>query len=103
MSNDTAKHTPGPWEWVDSPAWGYSSLWNPETRQEVLSPGGRNDADSPEVWMGEEMSTADRNLIRAAPDLLAVLKEAVAKPVITEGEEWWERVFAAVAKAESHQ
>lgn len=75
---ETAVNTPGPWEWVDSPAWGYSTLWNPETRQEVLVPGGRNEADSPEVWMGEEMTDADKALISAAPDLLAAAHRAMA-------------------------
>ncbi len=68
------KHTPGPWEWSNSSYYGFTSLWNPQTRQEVLVPGGRNDGDDPIVWMGEEMSDADRALIAAAPDLLEALK-----------------------------
>lgn len=68
-----SEHTPAPWEWVDSLAWGYSALWNPETRQEVLVPGGRNDGDTPETWMGEELTDADKTLIAAAPALYDAL------------------------------
>jgi hypothetical protein len=69
------EHTPGPWRFVESPAWGYSALFNPETREEVLVTGGQNDGDSPETWMGEELTDANRALIEAAPDLLAALEE----------------------------
>ena len=68
-------HTPGPWRFVESPAWGYSTLWNPETREEVLVTEGQNDGDSPETWMGEELTDANRALIEAAPDLLAACKD----------------------------
>ena len=71
-------HTPGPWTFVPSPAWGYSALWNPETRDEVLVPGGQNDEERPETWMGEELKDADRSLIEAAPDLLEALRDMVS-------------------------
>lgn len=66
-------HTPGPWKFETSNWYGYSTLWNPETRQEVLVTGGRNDGDDPITWMGEDLSNADRAVIEAAPDLLAAL------------------------------
>jgi hypothetical protein len=69
------QHTPGPWKFETSGWYGYSTLWNPDTRQEVLVTSGRNDGDSPITWMGEELSDADRALIEAAPDLLAALEQ----------------------------
>ena len=66
-------YTPGPWEFSLSGHYGYSTLWNPATRKEVLTTGGFNDGDYPIVWMGEEASEADLALICAAPDLLAAL------------------------------
>lgn len=71
MSNQ--KHTPGPWEFVASGEYGYSVLWNPETRDEILATGGINDGDSPITWMGEELTDANRRLIEAAPDMFAAL------------------------------
>jgi hypothetical protein len=52
-------HTPGPWTFIDSPAWGYAALWNPDTRMEVR--------------IGGDTSTDDRTLIEAAPDLYDAL------------------------------
>lgn len=46
--------------------YGYSVLWVPETRAEILVTGGRNDGDDPITWMGEELSDADREFIEAA-------------------------------------
>ena len=66
-------YTPGPWEFSLSGHYGYSTLWNPATRKEVLTTGGFNDGDYPIVWMGEEASEADLALICAAPDLLEAL------------------------------
>ena len=59
------EHTPTPWSWVLGPAWGYTALVGPNN-QEVLIPGGRNEGDSPEVWMGEEMSGDDTQFIITA-------------------------------------
>lgn len=93
-----AQHTPGPWKWVPSPAWGYSALWNEETRQEVLVPGGRNEADSPETWMGEEMSEADKALIASAPGLAAEL--AHASGALCDANETILALLAALKEAE---
>ncbi len=60
--------TSAPWEWVEY-EYGYSVLWNPNTGEEILVADGVNDGDSPIVWMGEQLSEADRNLIKAAPDM----------------------------------
>jgi hypothetical protein len=81
-------HTPGPWAYeydnddfgerfrLDGPqlSWG----WNRE---------------------GREQAEADARLIAAAPELLAVLMEAVERPMRTEGDVWWSRVSAAIKKA----
>ena len=72
-------HTPGPWEWVDSREYGYTALWNPETREEVLTPDGFNDGDRPITWMGEELTVEDKALIAAAPDMLKALQGGVRK------------------------
>lgn len=68
-------HTPGPWEFVEAD-YGYSTLWNPETRQEILTTSGRNEGDHPRVWMGEELTPDDKALILAAPTLADALREA---------------------------
>lgn len=68
-----AGHTPGPWVWEPN-GYGYSALWNAETRAEVLVPSGFNDGDSPVTWMGEEMSEADARLIAASPKTLEALE-----------------------------
>lgn len=69
-------HTPAPWEWIESPEYGYSALVGPNNA-EVLVPGGINDGDTPITWMGEELSDEDRSLIEAAPDLLEACEMAV--------------------------
>src|ERR1700737_2142680 len=68
-------HTPGPWEFEPHRDYGYSTLWNPQTRQEVLTVGGRNDGEGPVVWMGEELSDADRRMIEGAPAMFAALED----------------------------
>ena len=106
-------YTPGPWEFSLSGHYGYSTLWNPATRKEVLTTGGFNDGDYPIVWMGEEASEADLALICAAPDLLEALKEVVrpygfADLAITHAQgsdvsaflDLRARIEAAIAKAE---
>lgn len=62
--------TPGPWEWVSFND-GYSALWNPETREEVLVTGGLNDGDEPITWMGEELTDENKARIAAAPETAA--------------------------------
>lgn len=66
--------TKGPWEFVASGEYGYSVLWNPETRDEILVTGGINDGDSPITWMGEELTDANRYLIESAPMLYEALQ-----------------------------
>ena len=73
-----SEYTKGPWEWVGSDHYGYSALWNPETRQEVLVTGGINDGDDPITWMGEELTDGDKGLIAAAPEILEELENANA-------------------------
>ena len=68
-----SEHTPAPWEWVEY-EYGFSSLWNPETKEEILHPGGVNDGDAPIVWMGEMLNDADRLLMQASPDMFEVLE-----------------------------
>lgn len=68
-----SRHTPAPWEFVPSPEYGFSTLWNPETREEVLVTGGVNDGDEPITWMGEELSEANKRLIEATPIMFAAL------------------------------
>ena len=70
-------HTPSPWEWVESDEYGFSTLWNPETRVEILHPGGINDGDTPIVWMGEMLSDEDRLLMQASPDMHEALEDIV--------------------------
>jgi len=67
-------YTPGPWEFSLSGHYGYSTLWNPATRKEVLTTGGFNDGDYPLVWVGVEAYEAGLALICAAPDLLEALR-----------------------------
>ena len=88
----SAMHTPGPWNW-DSSVWDY----DPENDAPWLI-----DAEAKRVlWGGIKCdSEADAHLIAAAPDLLAVLREALDFPLITEGSDWWTRVRTATAKAE---
>lgn len=72
-----SKHTPGPWEWIESPeGYGFSILVGPDNA-EVLVPGGINDGDTPITWMGGEMSEADMLLLKAAPNLLKWLRRCV--------------------------
>ena len=72
-------HTPGPWEFIPSSYYGYSTLWNPQTRQEIITTSGQNDGDHPITWMGEELQPADGYLIEAAPDLYAALNSIIRK------------------------
>jgi hypothetical protein len=66
----TDKHTPGPWEWAES----YNGLWNPETREEVLT-----HQDYEGMWLSYGASQdANARLIAAAPDLLDALRGIVA-------------------------
>lgn len=95
---DKHKHTPGPWVWQPSDEYGYSALWNPDTRTEVVTTSGRNDGDNPITWMGEEMSEADALLIAAAPDLLAALRAMILNDS-HKYRDCYKAACAAVAKA----
>lgn len=81
----TDKATAGPWEFSPEVfcGYGYSTLYNPQTRDEIIVTGGKNDGDSPIIWMGEEMLEADRVFIEQArqdiPDLIAALEAAQAE------------------------
>ena len=75
---NNTKHTPGPWKWVESGEYGYSSLFNPVLNVEIITTGGLNDGDNPITWMGEELSSADASLIAAAPELLEALKDILS-------------------------
>jgi hypothetical protein len=69
-----SKHTPGPWEWTrDEWHGGYSGLAGPNGA-EVLYPDHCNDGDDGAAWFEEFASDADRRLIAAAPELLALLE-----------------------------
>ncbi len=100
--------TPGPWEWEASGHYGYSVLWNPEKREEVINTGGINDGDTPITWMGEEMTEQNKNLIAAAPDMYDALWEAIELSDRTlppsgrtpECQRVYDIVRAALAKAE---
>ena len=46
---------------------------------------------------------ANARLIASAPELLEVLQDAVDRPLITEGADWWIKVRAAIAKATGGQ
>ena len=69
-------HTPEPWQFEASQEWGYTTLWNPTTRDEIITTGGYNDGDEPITWMGGALTDADKALILAAPRLLRELTEA---------------------------
>jgi hypothetical protein len=59
--------TPGERKFEPHPyGYGYSVLWVPETRAEILVTGGTNDGDNPITWMGEELTDGDRDFIEAA-------------------------------------
>jgi len=94
------EHTPGPWEWVDGPEYGYSALWNPETHNEVLTADGFNDGDRPITWMGEDLTLADKVLITAAPDMLSLLKQLVELDWFEDSASMQDLVAEVIAKAE---
>ena len=70
-----SKHTPGPWKWVKN-KWrgGYSGIEGPNN-EEVLFPNHCNDGDEGDAWFEDSPSEADRNMIKAAPDMYEALKE----------------------------
>lgn len=82
-------HTAGPWVFEPSRHYGYTTLWNPDTLEEVIATGGFNDGDSPVTWMGEEMSEGDRLLISAAPTLLEALIRLVSSIENDEIDDKW--------------
>ncbi len=89
----SAQHTPGPWSIV--PYGDGDSLVIHDARGDwrvcfMATPGKLGSIERIE---------ANAHLIAAAPDLLAVLQDAVANNMLVEGSNWWGRVFAAIAKA----
>lgn len=76
--------TPGARKFEPHPyGYGYSVLWVPETRAEILVTGGTNDGDNPITWMGEELTDGDRQFLEATDpalvlDLIARLEAAEA-------------------------
>lgn len=101
-----SEYTKGPWEWVGSDHYGYSALWNPETRHEVLVTGGINDGDDPITWMGEELTDGDKSLIASAPELLEALESlgcvcqhGIGNPMVSGHSAQCEAVSRAIAKA----
>src|SRR5258708_3707050 len=91
---------PGPWEVELHRDYGDSTLWKPETRPGVLTVGGRNDGDDPVVWMGEELTDADRRMIEGAPALFAALENIMDARWRPEGmrEDHADAARAALAK-----
>lgn len=75
MSDSKMKQTR--WEWVEDPQnGGYSGLFT-EDGDDVVVPQCANDGDDGRAWF-EEISDADRDLIAAAPEMLADYKRIVA-------------------------
>ena len=71
-------HTPAPWEWVEY-EYGFSVLWNPDTKEEIVDVSGVNEGDYPLVWMGEQLNDADRLLMQASPDMFEALGNICVK------------------------
>jgi hypothetical protein len=95
----SAKHTPGPWRWV-----GPNQLWGGEREaDEILKaeddrkPYGAHSPLIEHHW-DWDVAEANRNLIAAAPDLLAVLQAVrAANPMM--GADLGAMVDAAILKA----
>ncbi len=106
------QHTPGPWK-KGNP----NDDWRSPYREDNKTSVSLNvEAGSGEViamavicydeWTNKEKDAelkANARLIAAAPELLAVLLEAVEQPMRTEGSDWWVRVNAAIGKATGEQ
>lgn len=112
-----ATHTPGPWAVEMPDQWPFSiyvrsatktiveaSRYATSTRQGSLADCreavGFRHSEIEEVRTNVAEQEANARLIAAAPDLLAVLKKAVANNMLVEGSHWWGEVFAAIDKAE---
>jgi len=109
----SAQHTPGPWAVSQRPtAKDGIEHANGFVAFVAIPRTVCDDREEGESWIdmrtrteGARLAVADEQranarLIAAAPDLLAVLREALDFPLITEGSDWWTRVRTAIAKAE---
>jgi len=99
----SAQHTPGPWTFSRWNEFGdmrfYISQADGAPHTPQLSDVATLIAETTSnEW--QSIQEANARLIAAAPELLAVLREALDRPLITEGSDWWTRVGTAVAKAE---
>jgi hypothetical protein len=97
-----AKHTPGPWQltgWYIRPKC-YEGIPTPDSWPAICSvrPWGKDRWP----YLHEEETRANIQLIAAAPDLLAALKEIIEHPAaFSDGaNRLWSQATAAIAKAE---
>lgn len=92
------KHTPGPWGW-DSRSTNYYLLsFSPEAPEQIVAQFERIPLDA--------IGQADRDLITAAPELLAVLQQWIGDgslQTFEDRERFRAEARAAVAKAEGQQ
>lgn len=102
-------YTPGPWHALSKLPASYSdhgyrrvASMDGRTGGPVIYAEAKNMLQEGRGFVWGDVS-ADARLIAAAPDLLAVLLEAVEAPMRTEGSDWWVRVNAAIAKATGAQ
>lgn len=96
----TDAHTPGPWSVHEEAG---DQWWFGEHGQLVVRADNGAAWESIAVMGVGPMDRANFRLIAAAPELLAALQEAVARPLITEGADWWGRVYAAIRAATGEQ
>jgi hypothetical protein len=89
------KHTPGPWQ-AHSHQWSLCVVGNIDG---PLDNGEMHYTPVCDVSDIPDAADANMRLICAAPELLALLQEAYASPLRTEGSDWWTRVIAAIKKA----
>lgn len=97
MSNERAKHTPGPWEVVEV----YHEVRNIriETKTDFVCDMGLDNYLDKDVGVLE----ANARLIAAAPELLEAARELCLVPVKREHDWAWTDLQAAIAKAEGRE
>ena len=93
MTEQTAAHTPGPWEWIDD------GLFQERNGDAVMVATFEYDRGA-----DIEVSDADANLIAAAPDLLDAGRAVIAAfdPDAMNPEQFnaWSDLSAAITRAE---